>query len=296
MQGRRPRVQRRPDPAAPDAGSREFGARPATAERGLRLLMHLGYAWPTTSGGYTAHMPEEPVPSHDRLPSDLRHVLDTIIAYLQAIESGPTRRVSRAALSSAQRAIRSGMCKRWADEFERSLPRSPACARDRHDECPHLHGFGGGFNPRRLRLEFGAGLCPCDCHSSCPITSKRITISARVWRESCTCPGAEAERISLDEAGIDLDFDEAWAKSRQESRSRREAFQAARDNVAGKSREEIREMYISELRLRGLKIPRDEVLDAAVDALTGNYQSGARVLGQSLIDLMRVLRAFRRPG
>jgi DNA-binding transcriptional regulator YhcF (GntR family) len=65
----------------------DFGVHPTTAERGLRLLMHLGYAWPTTSGGYTAHMPEEPVLSHGRLPSDVRHVLDTIIAYLQAIES-----------------------------------------------------------------------------------------------------------------------------------------------------------------------------------------------------------------
>ena len=65
----------------------DFGVHPTTAERGLRLLMHLGYAWPATSGGYTAHMPEEPVLSHCRLPSDVRHALDTITAYLQAIES-----------------------------------------------------------------------------------------------------------------------------------------------------------------------------------------------------------------
>jgi DNA-binding transcriptional regulator YhcF (GntR family) len=65
----------------------EFGVHPTTAERGLRLLMYLGYAWPTTSGAYTAHMPEEPVLSHGGLPPDARHILDTIIAYLQAIES-----------------------------------------------------------------------------------------------------------------------------------------------------------------------------------------------------------------
>jgi DNA-binding transcriptional regulator YhcF (GntR family) len=64
----------------------QFGVHPTTAERGLRLLMHLGYAWPTTNGGYAAHMPEEPILLHGRLPSDARHVLDTIIAYLQAIE------------------------------------------------------------------------------------------------------------------------------------------------------------------------------------------------------------------
>jgi DNA-binding IclR family transcriptional regulator len=65
----------------------QFGVHPTTAERGLRLLMHLGYAWPTTSGRYTAHIPEEPILSHGSLPSDVRHILDTITAYLQAVES-----------------------------------------------------------------------------------------------------------------------------------------------------------------------------------------------------------------
>jgi hypothetical protein len=39
------------------------------------------------------------------------------------------------------------------------MDKSPACARDEHGGCAHVAGPGGGFNPRRLRLEVGVGLC-----------------------------------------------------------------------------------------------------------------------------------------
>jgi len=83
-----------------------------------------------------------------------------------------------------------------------------------------MSGFGGGFNPRRLRLEFGGLLCQCDCHSSCPVVGNRGSVSIPVWRELCTCPGAEAERARHDQAGtsypdfdfdFDFDFDQEWA-------------------------------------------------------------------------------------
>jgi hypothetical protein len=186
----------------------------------------------------------------------------------------------------------------WADANER-VPRTPACFRGVHDDCPHLmSGFGGGFNPRRLRLEFGGLLCKCDCHSSCPVTSERISVSIRAWRESCACPGAEAERVRHDQAGIgspdfDFDFDEEWARSRQRSRSRREAFQAARAGAAGKTREEVIALYIAELRSRGLKIPEGKALDANVDALTGNYVTGVRLMGRLASDLWKLLRSPR---
>jgi hypothetical protein len=154
-----------------------------------------------------------------------------------------------------------------------------------------MYGFGGGLNPRRLRLEFGAGLCKCKCHSPCPVTSKRITVSVQAWRESCTCPGAETERIRRDRAGTEFpDFDELWAKSRQRSQSRREAFQAVRASAAGKTREEVKALYIAELRSRSLKIPEEEVLDALVDALIGNYVNSVRHMGRTVYDIWRAFR------
>jgi hypothetical protein len=143
-------------------------------------------------------------------------------------------------------------------------------------------------------LESGAGLCKCDCHSSCPVTSTRITTSPQTWRQSCTCPGAQAERIRNDQAGAQFpDFGELWAKSQQEAQSIREAFRATRASAAGKSREQVRDVFIAELRSRGLEIPREEILDAHVDALTGNYLTGLRLLGRSVASLWKLRDAFR---
>jgi hypothetical protein len=187
------------------------------------------------------------------------------------------------------------MFDRQADEFRR-LNRTSACARGTHDEWPHMLGYGGGFNPGRLRLESGIWLCACDCHASCPVASgTRLTVPAGTWRESCTCPGAEAQRISLDEAGVEFpDFGEVRAKAKRQSQSRREAFRAARAKAAGMSREEVKDLYVAELRARGQDMPSEEALDASVAALTGNYRPTARNMGRLVVDAVRLFRATRR--
>ncbi len=183
----------------------------------------------------------------------------------------------------------------WADEFERSH-RSPGCVHGTHDDCPHLYGFGGGLNPRRLRVEFGAGLCKCPCHSSCPVTSRRMTVPATTWRESCNCPGAEHERTRQEQAGEEFpDFREHMARHQRESQSRREAVHAVRTMAAGRNREEIKDLYLAELRSRGLKIPPEDVLDAKADAITGDYLPSARLLGRSLADLGKLLGSIFHP-
>jgi hypothetical protein len=108
--------------------------------------------------------------------------------------------------------------------------------------------------------------------------------------------GAEAERARHDQARTsfpDFDFHQEWARSRQRSQSRQEAFQAARARAAGKTREEIKALYIAELRSRNLKIPEGDVLDAIVDALTGHYVTAARLIGRSVADLWKFLRPPR---
>jgi hypothetical protein len=83
-------------------------------------------------------------------------------------------------------------------EFDHT-DKSPACGREEHGGCAHVAGPRGGFNPRRLRLELGVGLCPCSCHSSCPValSGKRMTVLFRTWRESCTCPGPSRNAVGL---------------------------------------------------------------------------------------------------
>ncbi len=187
------------------------------------------------------------------------------------------------------------MSDRWA-EFGQ-VGKSPACNREAHVDCAHLFGLGGGFNPRRLRLEFGAGLCLCSCHSSCPvsISGERMTVPLRTWRESCTCPGAERERRRLDENGVAFpEFGEMWEDAQRRSRARKEAFQAARAQAAGKGRDEIREIYLAELAARGLERPSGAVLDAIVDRISGNPIPAARLAVESLVQVGKELHKLSR--
>ena len=179
--------------------------------------------------------------------------------------------------------------------------RSRACTRGGHIGCAHFVTVSGGFNPRRLRLEFGAGLCSCTCHSSCPVAAsgKRLTVPPEAWRQSCTCPGAEQERRRLDEAGVELpDLGKMREDARRRSRASKEAFESARARAAGKGRDEIREIYLAELNARGLKVPREDLLDAVVDRITGNPLPAARLavaglaqMGKALHELSRLFRS-----
>jgi len=150
------------------------------------------------------------------------------------------------------------MGRRQVDSCERVLP-SSACLEGMHEECGHWHGSGSAFNSRRLRREGFAILCRCHCHSSCTVTSEKNIVDDQAWRQSCTCPGAEAMRRMLDEFGTlpfgIRDFREMRARSREELRSRREAFKAARASAAGNDGGQLKDLYADELRARGLKMP-----------------------------------------
>jgi hypothetical protein len=118
-----------------------------------------------------------------------------------------------------------------------------------------------------------------------------------VARESCSCAGAEEERRRQDQAGMEFpDFKEHRDQYQRDAESRREAFRAVRAEAAGRSREEIRVLYEAELRSRGLSIPSHNILDANADAITGNFIPLARLMGQSLTGVAKLLRdIFHRP-
>ena len=150
------------------------------------------------------------------------------------------------------------MGSRQADNGEDVL-QSPSCIEGSHEECGHWRGCRVALNPRRLRREGLATLCGCGCHSSCPVTNDENTVGDPAWRQSCTCPGAEAIRGIRDQLETQppnfSDFRAGWAKYRQESQSRREAFEAAQVAAAGMDREQLIDLYAAELRSRGLRIP-----------------------------------------
>ena len=54
----------------------------------------------------------------------------------------------------------------------------------------------------------------------------------------------------------------------------KDAFNGARSASAGKTRDEIQDLYIAELRARGLEIPSEPFLAVAVDLLSGDARAG----------------------
>ncbi len=154
------------------------------------------------------------------------------------------------------------MGSRQAGNRERVL-QSPSCLDGSHEECGHWRGYRVALNLRRLRRDGSAMLCGCGCHSSCPVTSEENTVGDQAWRQSCTCPGAGAIRDVRDQVEaqpVDFsDFRAGWPRYRREITSRREAFRAAQASAAGMDREQLRDLYVAELRARGLTTPDGEV-------------------------------------
>lgn len=189
------------------------------------------------------------------------------------------------------------MANRGSDEFAQGM-RNPDCLRERHVECSHLFGAAPGFFRTPLSSEHEVFLCTCECHVHCPVSGERrplpglVTATARAWRASCTCPGSQAGRGQWERLGYTPPAPgELFAAARRRQQSRREAFNAAKAHSAGKTREEVRERYVAELRARGEEPPRDpEDLDATVSAITGNFLPTIRLIGRRSVEAVRHFR------
>jgi hypothetical protein len=132
----------------------------------------------------------------------------------------------------------------------------------------------------RHRLESTITLCRCRCHAACPL-AERMPVPLTVWQQLCACPGAGELRAWKE------DPDEPWpgAKQARENRqrewrerteARNQAFRAASQAARGKSRDEVRDLYIAELRARGQDVPAESFLEADIDLLTGHPLQGLK--------------------
>lgn len=155
--------------------------------------------------------------------------------------------------------------------------RSIACAGDAHRDCGHV--CAAVRRPvSRHRWESTIGLCRCPCHAACALAGRR-PVPLTVWQQLCACPGADKERAweeDRDEPGPGAE--ESREKRRRDwqesSEARKQAFQAARESARGKTRDELRDLYIAELRARGRQVPSDPVVDLEIDLLTGHPLRG----------------------
>jgi hypothetical protein len=72
--------------------------------------------------------------------------------------------------------------------------------------------------------------------------------------------------------------------------------QVGRNGIGGgsKGRDEIRGIYVAELNARGLAAPREDVLDAAVERITGNPLPAARLAVEGLAQMGKALNELSR--
>jgi hypothetical protein len=174
--------------------------------------------------------------------------------------------------------------------------RTESCDEGAHDQCPHYSGRGTAFSPLERRVESGVRLCPCSCHSDCPVRMPGgpWPVPMKSWYESCICPGGELARQSMEESGArtrELTREAEAEERRRKARARKEAFNAARVRAAGKNQDEIRETYTEELRARGLNTggPRT---DADVAWIAGNPLPMVLLEGKGLVMVGKGLRDF----
>jgi len=52
------------------------------------------------------------------------------------------------------------------------------CDDGAHDRCPHFSSSAMWFNVLRRQVESGMGLCPCSCHSACPVATSGNTAAS----------------------------------------------------------------------------------------------------------------------
>jgi hypothetical protein len=90
----------------------------------------------------------------------------------------------------------------------------------------------------------------------------------------------------MDETGIEIPDHDAI---RRDGHARKAAFDAARARAHGKDREQAREIYVDELRARGLTVPSEPVLNGIVEGITGSTLDAVRLLGKSLAEMGRGL-------
>jgi hypothetical protein len=170
--------------------------------------------------------------------------------------------------------------------------RTESCDEGAHDRCPHRSGRCTVFNTPQS----GVRLCPCSCHFACPVATPGgpWPVPVKSWYESCTCPGGELARQSMEGSGDiarELTREAGAEERRRKAEARTEAFNAARARAAGKNRGETREIYTEELRARGLNTggPRT---DADVALIAGNPLPMVVLEGKGLLMIGKGLRDF----
>ena len=115
----------------------------------------------------------------------------------------------------------------------------------------------------------GEELCCCPCHDACRYTGT-VSVTPQEWWDSCRCPGSEwmreegRRRWGRDRPPT---LEEARRSARADDAAWSEVQATVQPRAAGRSRPEVRQLVIEELRSRNRPVPDDRILDPHVDQI-----------------------------
>ena len=150
---------------------------------------------------------------------------------------------------------------------------SSACTGGEHQECGHVRvGLRAPLSANRLQSAIV--LCGCSCHASCPLAD-RAPVALPIWQQLCACPGGDRYRVWSEDAKEPWPgAGDAWERTRRQTvlraGARREARRAVQAVATGKTRSQVRDIYLAELRARDQEAPPEPFLEIDLDFVTGH--------------------------
>jgi hypothetical protein len=174
----------------------------------------------------------------------------------------------------------------------------PQCS---HDSCMHAVPPMKAIAALIEASEEDLDVCSCECHASCPVAGHE-TVTEATLRKSCTCPGSKNARM-ISQAGrmrnrpravAPQSFGETWNESRRTHAAREEAGAIVVTNAEGKTRAELRDLYVAELRRRDVRPPPQPFLDMQLDHALRNQGSVSMGYAEGLVVTARVGFSFAK--
>lgn len=193
------------------------------------------------------------------------------------------------------------MSNSWKEQYVSSI-----CVSDKHGDCYHVYGGPLPGSPHA-----GSYLCLCGCHSGCPL---RGMAPDDISRKLCKCPGMIAQREATQnptesatgssrKISTLIEGIQVAREARNQQRQRRGAERVVAAAAVGKSREEVRGMFLAEFARRGLTPPPQPRLDNLVDTYRTEdpaerqrlIQEGREMFRTALTPLAREVKSLIKP-
>jgi hypothetical protein len=141
-------------------------------------------------------------------------------------------------------------------------------------------------------------LCQCSCHAGCDLAAEP-SAQFEAWLQECSCPGAESAQRSWMEHDRDwerrwpraeVDWGQRWRHARERQAAWNALDDAVRAQATGKTRQEVREILVEQIRDRGLPTLSEPMLEMRLEWIYVGRSpvERAKLLGEVAVGLLGI--------